>query len=305
MAIKRKVLLLGLSSIDLKVIAKALDSSIHTDKCDDVLDALKKISKTKYDLLIVSHSIKSSEKTGLDFLKAGCTELGTLPPSILLINNGEEKYAVMGHMYGVVDYLVKEEMMQPIVSMTVSHILEKQKWMEISQSINLESEIKDPITQLFNKNYFDTRLKEEMVRSQRYEFPLSLLMIQIDEYDDLLEKYGPDAGEKLLSEMAQFMKQDLRSSDLLARLRRDQFAILLPHTSAEQVNVVWKRISDDVAQKAFSIGEVNIFVTLRAAIIPLNRHIEEIDSMLKKVEEKLLKNGYSEEPLVLQLSSII
>lgn len=90
--------------------------------------------------------------------------------------------------------------------------------------------ITDYLTGLYNIRYFYHRLEEEFSRAQRYNFPLSCLMIDIDHFKDINDRYGHRAGDSVLKEVARLMKSHTRKSDVLARYGGEEFIMLLPET---------------------------------------------------------------------------
>lgn len=90
--------------------------------------------------------------------------------------------------------------------------------------------ITDYLTGICNIRYFYQRLTEEFSRSERYNFPLSCLMLDIDHFKDVNDKYGHRAGDLVLKEFSQLLKRHTRKSDVLARYGGEEFIMLLPQT---------------------------------------------------------------------------
>lgn len=90
--------------------------------------------------------------------------------------------------------------------------------------------ITDYLTGLYNIRYFYHRLEEEFSRASRYNFPLSCLMIDLDHFKDINDRYGHRAGDSVLREVARLMKSHTRKSDVLARYGGEEFIMLLPET---------------------------------------------------------------------------
>lgn len=91
--------------------------------------------------------------------------------------------------------------------------------------------ITDYLTGLYNIRYFYHRLEEEFSRAQRYNFPLSCLMIDLDHFKQINDRYGHSAGDSVLREVAKLMKSHTRKSDVLARYGGEEFIMLLPETN--------------------------------------------------------------------------
>jgi two-component system cell cycle response regulator len=90
--------------------------------------------------------------------------------------------------------------------------------------------VTDYLTGLYNSRYFYYRLAEEYSRSVRHSFHLSCLMLDIDFFKEVNDRYGHKAGDNILKELAQLLKHHMRRSDVLARYGGEEFIILLPQT---------------------------------------------------------------------------
>jgi len=106
-----------------------------------------------------------------------------------------------------------------------------------------ESSILDPLTGLYNEDYFLKRLKEELLRAKRYKRILSIILVEINNFSQIVELYGLEEEEKLLYLLAQEIRKNLRRVDILAKLSKpEHFAIILPETSLSGAIVVARRI---------------------------------------------------------------
>ena len=94
-----------------------------------------------------------------------------------------------------------------------------------------EVAISDGLTDLYNHRYFYDRLAEEVARAQRYELPLSLLMLDVDDFKRFNDAYGHRAGDAVLRDLAALLKDQTRHKvDLVARYGGEEFAVILPGT---------------------------------------------------------------------------
>jgi diguanylate cyclase (GGDEF)-like protein len=91
--------------------------------------------------------------------------------------------------------------------------------------------ITDGLTGLYNHRYFYDRLAQDVARARRYELPLSLLMIDIDDFKSFNDRFGHRAGDALLRELAEVLESQTRQQvDLVARYGGEEFVIILPST---------------------------------------------------------------------------
>jgi diguanylate cyclase (GGDEF)-like protein len=104
------------------------------------------------------------------------------------------------------------------------------------ENARLHAEVKglaltDGLTGLLNRRGFDQALKYEIVRANRYHYPLALVMIDMDSFKEFNDRWGHPAGDKQLKEVADLLRGGLRASDFVARYGGDEFALILPHTA--------------------------------------------------------------------------
>ena len=110
-----------------------------------------------------------------------------------------------------------------------------------------------PKTGLFNARHFAVALNEELVRAERFERPLSLVMADLDLLRDINNTYGHLAGDAVLQGIAEVFRAQLRHYDVPARFGGEEFAILLPETPPEQAFEIAERIRRTVAASSFDV----------------------------------------------------
>ena len=120
----------------------------------------------------------------------------------------------------------------------------EQKYMELS--------IKDELTQLYNSRHFKDSLTTEVERSLRYNHPLSILLLDIDNFKHYNDRYGHLAGNKVLVVLGQVIQESIRCTDLAFRYGGEEFTVILTETEVEGAQVVAERIRERFEAQAFS-----------------------------------------------------
>ncbi len=115
--------------------------------------------------------------------------------------------------------------------------------------------ITDGLTGLYNHRYFYERLHEEFARSQRYGLPLSLLIIDVDDFKRFNDRYGHPAGDQVLAEVGRVLNGQIRRGiDFPARYGGEEFAVLLPNTARDGAHALGDRLARELGALAERLG---------------------------------------------------
>lgn len=106
----------------------------------------------------------------------------------------------------------------------------------------------DALTGLHNRGWLDECFDRELKRSERDELPLSLLMIDVDDFKTYNDEYGHLAGDKVLVTVAEAIHSPLRPNDLIARFGGEEFAVLLPETTLKNARIIAERLRENVSK---------------------------------------------------------
>lgn len=119
----------------------------------------------------------------------------------------------------------------------------------------------DPLTGLYNRRRFTDVLKREFAVTKRYKNTLSCLLLDLDHFKSINDRFGHDAGDQVLKEVARRISGSLREVDLAARYGGEEFVVLLPHTSKGDALIVAERLLKNVSRQAFNFGSELVTVT--------------------------------------------
>ncbi len=111
----------------------------------------------------------------------------------------------------------------------------------------------DPLTGLWNRRAFDERLKEEIMRSARYSQEVALLMIDLDGFKRVNDRYGHVAGDRVLKTVAEALRSNLRATDVPTRYGGDEFAVILPGIGKTEAFVVAEKLRAVVRERPIEL----------------------------------------------------
>ena len=131
-----------------------------------------------------------------------------------------------------------------------------------------ELSIIDDLTQLYNSRYFYHQLKMEMDRADRYGHPLTLLLLDLDDFKQFNDAYGHIEGDQVLMRLGQVVKRCLRQTDSAYRYGGEEFTILLPETTDRGCVMTAERIRTEFKKEIFSVvpgQDVHVTVSIGLA----------------------------------------
>jgi len=129
-----------------------------------------------------------------------------------------------------------------------------------------ELSITDGLTGLFNSRHFYSQLQNEVDRYERYKRPLTMLLLDIDNFKNYNDSYGHLEGDIVLMRLAEVINRCLRKTDSAYRYGGEEFVIILPETSGEQGQIIAERIREEFKAEVFNSGGVETHVTVSIGV---------------------------------------
>ncbi|HZS11476.1 MAG TPA: diguanylate cyclase [Nitrospirales bacterium] len=130
--------------------------------------------------------------------------------------------------------------------------------------------IRDPLTGLYNRRFFDEALSREWQQFQRTGEAFTVIIMDVDAFKHINDEFGHETGDRALVQVAMTLRGTLRESDLVARLGGDEFAALLPRTDTERSTPVAEKLRDVVRRLRLSTstGPIPVTLSLGVATVP-------------------------------------
>jgi len=147
----------------------------------------------------------------------------------------------------------------------------------------------DTLTGLYNRRHFLAALSAEWSRFQRYYRSLSVLMVDIDLFKSVNDRYGHAVGDVAIREMAEACLRGKRKSDVVGRVGGEEFAVLLPETSLSRARVVAERIRKGIAAETLRAGDVSFRITASIGIAEASVSMRGADGLLAAADHALFQ----------------
>jgi len=153
----------------------------------------------------------------------------------------------------------------------------------IIQKLHQQANI-DSMTGICNRRCFFTMMPTTLKK----KFPISLMMIDVDNFKRINDTYGHSSGDEVLKQLADILKNNTRSTDIVARLGGEEFAVVLPQTTCENALKIAEKIKQDIVDKTFIFDLVTDKMTISIGIATTKIPIH-TDCFLKNADEALYK----------------
>jgi len=152
--------------------------------------------------------------------------------------------------------------------------------------------IKDDLTGIYNRRKFDQDLNEEINKAMRYARNLSLLMMDIDYFKKINDKYGHQIGDSMLRELGMFLYKNMRNTDKVYRYGGEEFAIICTETDRDNAIIFAERIRKVISEKEFiSIENIDpgraITISIGVSSFPFNA--TKFDPLIKYADDALYR----------------
>ncbi len=143
----------------------------------------------------------------------------------------------------------------------------------------------DDLTKLYLRPFVLNQLKMEWRRSKRHNYPLSVVMIDVDHFKRINDRWGHIAGDEVLRKVTQVLKQGIRTEDILGRYGGEEFLLLLPHTGLEGANVIAGRLVESVRETKLDCVD-RVTVSAGLATFPVHED-QDAGELLRKADRAL------------------
>ncbi|MGH7885171.1 MAG: diguanylate cyclase [Thermodesulfobacteriota bacterium] len=173
----------------------------------------------------------------------------------------------------------------------LAKILIQQAAKGIKYSINLknvkELAIKDGLSGLYNQKHFKEMLSNSIAKAQRFSEKLSLILMDIDNFKEINDKYGHLAGDKIISEVGKVILNSLREIDLSARYGGDEFAVLLEKTDQPGARIAAEKIKNRFTNTPVKFNNENINVSFSMGIATYPENAASHERLIEKADLSL------------------
>lgn len=246
-------------------------------------DAFQKIEAGKPDLIILD--VQMPDMDGYEVCRRLKEDDKTADiPVVFLTANSTNEDEERGLEIGATDF-IRKPISPQIVRTRVSNILKLQT--ATRQLERLAST--DPLTGAYNRRHFMETGDNELLRSNRYDHAVTVLMLDIDHFKAVNDTYGHSIGDIALKETVRVIEETLRGEDTLGRLGGEEFAVLLPETNASRAALLAERIRVAIGEIVIETPTDPLSFTMSIGLTEGSKDDKTIDDLLKRADDGLYK----------------
>jgi len=151
--------------------------------------------------------------------------------------------------------------------------------------------IEDPLTGIYNRRYFFELAEKEVERAKRYKNPLSVVILDADNFKRMNDNFGHLIGDQILVNLAKLCLNNIRSLDILARYGGEEFVILMPEATKKDAQKIAERLRKLVAETSMVTGALDVMITISLGVASWNCNQElNFDSLLVRADQALYQS---------------
>ena len=167
---------------------------------------------------------------------------------------------------------------------------ERTQELEIAKSKLVEMANKDPLTNLYNRRYFNDVADTLLSMAHRQQQEFSIFMLDIDRFKLINDTYGHNAGDVVLKKLSNLLTTSIRQSDVAIRFGGEEFVVLLPNTNIDGAVLIAKKLKEAIENIEIKIPNIDIIkftVSIGISQCDCSKNAEVIDDLVHKADEAL------------------
>ncbi len=176
-----------------------------------------------------------------------------------------------------------------LTEILAGHLREELKRVRLEEELRQQA-IRDPLTDLYNRRYFNETLGKEFQQAKRYDKPLAFLMIDVNRFKEINDRYSHQIGDEVLKEVANLLEDNVRGADTVVRYGGDEFLVMMPETNGGVSNTA-NRLNDQLNRWNERTDLLDFPLTLAMGISHWSPDQErDVEEALREADEKMYED---------------
>jgi two-component system cell cycle response regulator len=289
---KSNILIIDDDVIQSKNIAKNITKLTSSVKIIDNADSISEVIKNFMpDLIIISAQLETGDPLRI------CVKLRTIDiirntPIVMIAEEETISMVIKGFELGVNDYFMYPVDENELVARIKTQLRRKQYQdslkNNLAESINMS--VKDGLTGIYNRRYFDAHLKQMVGGASETGELLMLVMLDIDHFKPINDKYGHQVGDEILKLFAKIIQNCTRLTDFAARYGGEEFALVLHSVKHDYVVNIAERIREEIEAEQFRVQGLSNPIRLTASMgVAIYKPGQTVEEFIKVADDALYK----------------
>lgn len=268
------------------MLTKALFGQFRQEKfeldwADTYEKGLDRLLRGEYIACLLDYQL--GERDGLTLLRSAMTANCRVPIIFLTAETGEN-IDMQAMDAGALDYLIKGEINPASLERSLRYALKLGETLEALRLLATH----DSLTGLLNRREFDRIIKEEHERAKRFGRSYAIIILDIDHFKSINDKYGHPVGDQVLKQVAKRIRQQLRSIDRVARIGGEEFAVVLTEIDHVTASEVARRIVEMMSRAPVTLQDgSNLPVTISAGSASMPKNADDTVALVQIADKAL------------------
>lgn len=188
---------------------------------------------------------------------------------------------------GVTRDISERKKAEQTLKATNAKLSEQLQQIQALQTALQEQAIRDSLTGLFNRRYFDEVVERELSRAQREGYPVTFVLLDLDHFKKINDTYGHQAGDEALKSIAKILRDTSRGSDIASRFGGEEFLLLLPNLSLEDAHKRAEAWRQRLANTEIHFGQFHFFITASIGLAAYPTHGRRAEDLVRHADKAL------------------
>ncbi len=247
---------------------------------DNYIKGIKELSSEKFDICLVKYELENNG--GTEFLRYVSLHDQNLP-SILLTNEQNPKAEIIAEELNAIDCVAYSDLSHELLKRTIKYSIA----LKGCEKKLLDLSYRDTLTGIPNRSLFQIRIRDAIALSKRQKTLVAVLFLDVDNFKDINDLMGYQAGDQLLVEIAKRLQTATRESDIISRLGGDEFAVVATNIQSESdVVIVANRLLDSLLEPIdVDTFTFKVSVSIGIALYPTDG--ETVEALVRSGDEAL------------------
>lgn len=210
-------------------------------------------------------------------------------PVIMVSANDADDFIIEALDIGAHDYVAKP-FIYPVLAARMRTALRlrenQQELMQLNKRLSKLASL-DPLTEAYNRRHFLELGNTEFAKAQRFQRPLSVIMLDVDKFKAINDNYGHQAGDAALKQITQLCQNAGRSSEIVGRFGGEEFVLCCPDTDQNGAMALAERLRKTIEANTLSFEQHTINFTASMGVTSINEDDKTLNDMLRRADQLL------------------